>query len=116
MIKPIWGEKILSGEKTLEIRGSHCIKHLGERVGLCFSGTSAIYGFVDIVKSVGPLSKSEWCALQREHCVPGEDLPYGKRTCAWSVANPERLETPIEIARSRGAVGWQSVNLNLAEM
>jgi hypothetical protein len=26
-------------------------------------------------------------------------------------ANPQRLETPIKIVRSRGAVIWQGVNL-----
>ena len=51
-MKAEWGNMILDGVKTLEIRGNRCIKHNGKRVGLAFSGTSAIYGFMDIMGNV----------------------------------------------------------------
>jgi hypothetical protein len=111
VIKREWGEKILSGEKTLEIRCGSCSAHKGERIGLCYSGTGCIYGFVDLVDSIGPFTQQEWCALRHRHLVPEEALPYGAHTCGWVMANPQRLETPIKIVRSRGAVIFQSVNL-----
>ena len=75
MLKREWGEKILDGHKTLEIRLGHCDKR--ERIGLCYSGTSSIHGFVDVVGSLGPFKQHEWCALRHRHCVPGEKMPYG---------------------------------------
>ena len=116
MIKREWGEKILSGEKTLEIRSGSCSAHKGERIGLCYSGTGCIYGFVDLVESIGPLTPQEWWELRHKHCVTKccrtvKELPYGGRTCGWVVTNPQRLETPIEIVRTRGAMIWQRVNL-----
>ena len=111
VIKAKWGEKILNGVKTLEIRRGPCPGNEGTRIGLCFSGTSAIYGFVDLLDSCGPLTRSEWCALRDRHCVPGEKLPYGANTCAWVMANPERLDTPLGIERKKGAVIFQSVDL-----
>ena len=111
MIKRHWGEKILSGEKTLEIRCGLCVAHKGERIGLCYSRTGSIYGFVDLVESMGPFSQDEWYALRDRHCVHQTALPYGANTCGWVMANPQRLETPIKIVRSRGAVTWQTVNV-----
>ena len=66
-----------------------------------------VYGFVDLVESMGPLNKCAWRVLRHKHCVPGNTLPYGARTCGWVVANPQRLKTPIKIVRSRGSVLWQ---------
>ena len=70
-----------------------------------------IYGFVDLLDSCGPLTRSEWSALRDRHCVPGKELPYGANTCAWVMANPERLDTPLGIERKKGAVIFQSVDL-----
>ena len=111
VIKREWGEQILSGEKTLEIRRGACSSHKGERIALCYSGTGCVYGFVDLVDSIGPFTLQEWGELRDRHRVPEVSLPYGKHTCGWVLANPQRLETPIEIVRSRGAVIWQVVNL-----
>ena len=110
VIKAEWGEKILNGEKTLEIRRGHCKEHEGERIGLCYSGTSCIYGYVDVVESIGPLTASEWCELRDKHCVPGDALPYGAETCGWVMTNPQRCVQPLRIVRKRGAVIWQSVD------
>ena len=40
MIERKWGEKILNGEKDIEVRHFKNEKRCGERVGLCFNGTS----------------------------------------------------------------------------
>ena len=110
IIKPKWGRRILNGEKVLEIRRGNRKKHLGMRIGLCFSGTSAIQGHVDFVGTVGPLDLPMWGARRSEHCVPDEKLPYGKHTWGWAFANPERLSEPIRFERN-AAVIFQSVRL-----
>ena len=112
IIKPEWGEKILNGEKRMEIRRNRCLKHVGKRIGLCFSGTSAVYGFVDFVANMGPLSGQEWDALRPWHCVPGDALPYGKNTCGWVMARPERLANPMRIERSATVI-WQPVHAGM---
>ena len=109
MIEEKWGEMILNGEKTLEIRRGHCRKHAGERIGLCYSGTSCIYGYVDFVQSIGPLTADDWRELRDKHCVPGDAMRYGAKTCGWVMRNPERCLQPFEIQRAGGAVIWQSV-------
>ena len=93
----------------IEILSGHCVSSLGKCIGLCYSGTSCIYGFVDVVNSIGPFNQSEWCELRNRHRVPGDKLPYGTDTCGWVMANPKRLATPLKIPRSIGAVKWQKV-------
>lgn len=104
IIKRKWGRLILNGEKVLEIRRGNNKKHVGKRIGLCFSGTSAIYGFVDFVRTAGPLDARAWSALSSEHCVPGNALPYGKRTWGWAFANPEWLDAPIQFERNAAVI------------
>ena len=113
VLKRKWGEKILSGEKTIEIRRGRCLKR--ERIGLCYSGTESIYGFVDVVDSIGPFNKSEWCAHRDRHRVPGDNLPYGTNTCGWVMANPKRLATPLKVAHKNGVVKWQTVIGNVSQ-
>ena len=94
----------------LEIRSGNHKKHRGKRIGLCFSGTSAIQGYVDFVDTVGPLDLPMWRARRGEHCVPGDALPYGKHTWGWALANPEWLSAPIRFERNE-AVIFQCVRL-----
>ena len=56
-------DKILDGEKTLEIRSKPIHKHIGKRIALAASGTSAIFGWVELVECLGPLSKSDWHSM-----------------------------------------------------
>ena len=80
----------------------------------CYSGTSSIHGFVDVVGSLGPFKQHEWSALRHRHCVPREKMPYGGNTCGWVRENPQRLQQPMKVARDRGAVWWQSVSCDWA--
>lgn len=110
IIKREWGEKILNGEKVIEIRRGNCTKHVGKRIYLCFSGTGAVQGHVDFVRTVGPFDVPMWCALRRDHCVPGNKLVYGAHTWGWVMANPQWLEAPIQFKRN-SAVIFQYVRL-----
>lgn len=108
-IKPHWGDMILNSNKTYEIRRGKCEKHLGKRIGIAFSGTKRIFGFVDFVENVGPFTASTWAAARPQHLVPGDQLPYGNNTCGWRFENPERLATPIPFEFKQGAVIWQTI-------
>ena len=110
IIKPKWGRKILNGEKTLEIRRGNHHAHIGKRIGICFSGTAAIQGFVDFVGTVGPLDVPTWRARRADHCVPGDELTYGAQTWGWVMGNSEWLDAPIQFERN-SAVIFQRVRL-----
>ena len=104
-------DKILNGEKTLEIRRAPICKHVGKRIGLAASGTSAIQGWVELVECLGPLSKSDWHAMRHLHCVGDTERPYGESTYAYVLRGPRREVREIPFERKCGAVIWQDVEL-----
>jgi hypothetical protein len=101
-------DKILDGEKTLEIRKFPVHKHNGKRIGLAASGTSAIFGWVEFVECLGPLSNSDWHAMRPLHCVDGP-RPYGESTYAYVLRDPQREVREIPFQRKPGSVIWQTV-------
>lgn len=58
IIKKKWLDLIMSGQKTLEIRGSRT-SHAGEEIALLESGSQKIRGFCTI-KEVTALDKGKW--------------------------------------------------------
>lgn len=102
IIKPEWGERLLGGKKTMELRGSGTKKR--GWVGLIYD--SAIQGEVEIVDSVRLDAKS---FAEGGHCFPGtwEELrgtyahPHG-----WVIRGTRRYETPRPYVKKRGQVIW----------
>ena len=106
IIQQPWIELILSGVKTLEIRGKICKKPGGERVYLALSGGGGIVlGSAEFVACHGPFSKAEWTSRRREHCVEAAKLPYGT-TFGWEVRKPQRFRAPVRYAHKPGVVVW----------
>ena len=107
MIKQPWGEKILNGEKTWEIRGSGTSKR--GRIALAFSKTGAKYGEVELVDSI-PLTEELW----KSGCVKAglpdvswkELLEMYKAPYAWVMQNPQKYKAPVPFTPKRGAVIW----------
>ena len=65
MIKRKWGEKILNGEKTIEVRAIPNYEHCGERVGLCFNESGGrVFGYVTFISNI-KFDKETW-VQQRE--------------------------------------------------
>ena len=52
MIDRKWGQMILNGEKSIEVRHFKNQQHCGKRVGLCFNGTSRVYGYVTFINNI----------------------------------------------------------------
>lgn len=71
IIKKKWLDLIMSGKKTLEIRGCRT-SHVGEEIALLESGSQKIRGFCKI-KEVMALDKGKWEAHRVRHCV---DVPW----------------------------------------
>lgn len=111
IIKKKWLNKILSGKKTLEIRGNNT-SHIGEVIALIESGTSTIRGFCKIQETI-PLDEKRWAEERANHCV---DLSFSEikeryRTpYGWHLCGVIPCSEPIKYQHPKGAVIW--VNLD----
>ena len=112
IIREPWISKILSGEKTMEMRKTRT-KNLG-RIALLNRGY--IRGFATLHRCDGPLSNQELLARRKEHCIPEDRINssnYAYRF-GWMISDLENLSTPKKYAHPRGAQMW--VNLHESEV
>ena len=108
IVKPNWGDLILSEDKNWEIRGSNTM-HRGKHY-LMYSGTGMIFGEVDIVGSE-PLTEKEFYKGRNRHRLPEgcsyEDLLQRYQTPhKWILCNAKRYEKPVPYVHPQGAVIW----------
>ena len=73
IVKKRWLNLILSGKKTIEIRGSNT-KKIGQPIYLLESGTNLVKGTC-IIDSTYPISCSDWSEEREKHCV---DISYSE--------------------------------------
>lgn len=120
-MKPQWWEKILAGEKTMEIRKSAPNSEGGRKftwpltVLVYVSGTGAVQGQFTCTGwvEVGNIRET----LVAPSCVPLEDLlnyAKGGTIYAWQVQNPEKYDTPSPLAEfglDRPPMSWQYVEI-----
>lgn len=102
-----WGNLILDGLKTWEIRGTGT--QVRGRTGVIFSGTGMIWGSVEITGSE-LLLEEDFDNFRDCHRIPCifEKLPYGEPHI-WHLKNPIRFPEPVPYRHPQGAVIW--VNL-----
>lgn len=107
IIKPEWGEKVLTGEKTWEIRGSSTSKR--GTIAIAYSHTNRKFGEVELVDSV-ELNKEMWENNLDKHCAEGMSwddlLKRYKKPYAWVLRNPKLYADPVQFEPHRGAVIW----------
>ena len=107
IIKKQWLDLILSGEKTLEIRG-HDTKKLNEPIYLLESGSYRVKAEC-VIESTYPISCSDWSEERENHCV---DIPYSelkkryKTPYAWVLSNVKPIEDIWHYDHPKGAVIW----------
>ena len=107
VIRSPWIEKILSGEKTWEVRSSRVSKR--GPIALIKSQTGHIFGTCRIVDCIGPLSLTQMLANGEKHRVSETMLSTYYRpgkTFAWVLADPQQLPQPIHYRHPAGAVIW----------
>lgn len=110
IIKKRWLDLIMSGKKTLEIRGCRT-SHVGEEIAILESGSQKIRGFCTI-KEVMDLDKGKWEVHRDRHCVdvPWENLIKRYKTpYAWHLSAITPKEG-LTYEHPKGAVIW--VNLD----
>ena len=106
LLKPEWGEKILSGEKCWEIRGSDT--KIRERIAIAYSKTSLKYGEATLVNSFA-LTKELFERNFDKHRIPGtwdDCCKVYKNPVVWELSKPEQYAEPVKYNHPRGAVIW----------
>ncbi len=99
VLRKEWLERILCGQKDLEIRSMRL------REGDIWLGCRAmILGRARLGLAVPICSTREWCALRSRHCVPNPMLPY-KTTFGLPLKAITRLREGISYVHPRGAIG-----------
>lgn len=119
-VKPEWWEKILAGDKGLEIRKSAPQSKDGRRltwpltVLVYVSGTGAIQGQFTCP---GWIKTNLLEMLVDQSCVPLEDLrayAKGGSLYGWMVQNPEKFDEPAQLAElglERPPMSWRYVEI-----
>lgn len=106
ILKQIWGEKILSGEKTWEIRSSNTSKR--GKINIAYSKTSSIYGKTFLIESM-PLTEELFVNNRDKHCIDltwTELIKIYKHPYVWVLNNSEKYNKPIKYNHPKGAVVW----------
>ena len=104
MLLEEWLEKILNGEKTIEIVHESAGHLVGKKIFLCMSGSFKVYGTAIVQSSKLIETASQWDELRPMHCVPGPRM-Y-RHSHAWNLTSVQRI-TPIPIMRKRGSIRIQ---------
>ena len=98
IVKQPWLDLILTGLKTMEIRGRPL------RSGWYWIGHGGkIYGRVSLDTAVRVQNKAHWQALRSMHCVEAEE-PIYKKSFGLPIVEAERLPS-IPYKMKKGAIG-----------
>ena len=107
IVKQPWIDKILSGAKVWELRGSRT--QTRGPIALIQGGSGTLVGVCEVVGVKGPLSKSALRQTTSRHRVPSAVLNDGLRyrqTYAWVLRGAQKLRAPIRYRHPSGAVIW----------
>lgn len=107
VVKQPWIDKILSGAKVWELRGSRT--QTRGTIALIKGGSGTVVGVCEVVGVEGPLSISTLRRTTSRHRVPGAILNkalWYRTTYAWVLRRARRLRTPVPYCHPSGAVIW----------
>ena len=102
VLKQVWLDAILHGEKRMELRGCASRK-VGQTIYLMASKTNSITGKATIA-SCKPLTEDEFQQARALHKSTAASKPY-KKTFGWMLTNVECI-VPLHHVRKRGCIGF----------
>lgn len=115
IIKKIPLEKILSGQKTWEMRGKKTERR--GTIALIEKGTGQVVGTAELKECIGPLTSRQLRENMQKHqadeATVADHFSYKKNVYAWALQNAKRLRQPVHYTHPPGAVIW--VNLDTLE-
>ena len=100
LLKQEWADRILSGEKSLEIRSTGTRKR--GRIGIAVQ--NLLFGCVDLTGSMA-LTPEQLAAELPRHLCPLDEITY-KQPHGWSLEKPRLFSKPIPFERKLGQVVW----------
>lgn len=106
IVKPKWARLIVSGKKTMEIRGHRTSKYY-EPFYILESGTNMAIGIAECCGYVSVFDAEMWEHYKGCHLVTDKafsDLPY-KKVFGWQIQNAMPIE-PFRYKHPHGAVIW----------
>ena len=109
-------DRILAGEKTWEMR-STATKQRG-RIALIRKRSGTIVGTVNLVDSVGPLTREQMLKNFTKHCVCEDRIQNGlvdKWPYAWVMNDAVGLNSPLPYRHPLGAVMWITLDEGVAD-
>lgn len=107
IIKKKWLDLIISGKKTIEIRGSNTKKQ-NETIYLLESGTHRVVATAAISDTY-PILCSDWSEERGKHCVDASYAELKKRyktPYAWVLSKIKPIEDIWYYEHPQGAVIW----------
>jgi len=103
-VRDPWASLVLTGEKTWELRGSSTAKR--GTIYVIKSGTGRVFGSVQMIEVIGPLSLNELRAAEALHGVRDIEAPPYEKTYAWVFAYPVLFTEPVPYEHPNGARTW----------
>ena len=107
IIKEKWIDLIMSGKKTLEIRG-HDTRKIGETIYLLESGSHKVRGTCKIVHS-RLITYQNWDSFKEQACLDISMIALNQRyhtAYAWELSEVEKWEDISYYNHPKGAVIW----------
>ena len=99
VLKPHWLQQILSGNKTLEIRGSRL------KAGHYYLGCGGkIHASAILDAPIAIENVTQWIALREDHKVKTDALPY-RKTYGLPIKKLTQLKKAVHYIHPRGAIG-----------
>lgn len=104
-----WLNKILDGEKTLELRSRSA-----KEGAVWLAVGNVIFGRAEIERCE-VITLDRFLELQTEHFVPGADLPYTHTYGLW-LGQVQSLPKEVSFLRLRGSCGWARVRYQATDL
>ena len=108
-------DRILSGEKVWEMRGTRTVQR--GRVALIRKGSGHVVGTVELVDSLGPLTQEQMLENEEQHLIQADRIRRGevdKWKHAWVMRDPRVLARPVAYRHPPGAVIWVNLEPEVA--
>ena len=109
-------EKILTGEKTWEMRSKRTPKR--GTIALIKKGTKTVVGIAELYGCDGPLSKDELRNTMDRHRIPERMFNHSsyKWFCAWKLRNVHKLKNPVSYEHKKGSTVWVNLDYNAIDI
>ena len=104
-----WISRILSGEKTWEMRSTRLSRR--GTIALIRKGSGHIVGVATIAGCIGPLSDAEVVENFSKHKVPLAQI--GQWRYAWQLSDVKSLSRPVSYMHKSGAVKFVRLEVDV---